>query len=568
MNLIPKPKKTEIKDGFLKSKKILIDMQNIGTDDKRIEKALEYFKANDSIVPLFAEIDENTIGYTLEVSEDKITIKGKEEKYLFYAIQTLKQLFEEETVPCLYIDDTPDIEYRGVYHDVTRGRVPKVETMKKFIDKLAYYKINSLQLYVEHTFPFKEFGDEVNNFGYLTADEIKELDDYCYDNFIEFIPSIATFGHLFELLQLPKYKHLQCVNDYKQENVTWIERMNHHTIDPENPESFEIIKSLIDQYLPLFRSDKFNICCDETFDLKTGKHKDKDTGALYLGFVKKIIDYLKSKGKKVMMWGDILLQHPEIIKELPKDTYFLNWDYSCNPNENSFKTFSETGCTQYVCPGTSSWNRLIEGMSYGTQNITKTIDFGYKYGSKGVLNTNWGDWGNPCELDLSMYGLVLGAAKSWNINTENDKEFADSIGRLEYKSEKAVEYMNRLDKANEKISYMLIVKYYSDSIYNKKEKYSYPSKEDVSGVISECESITEELKNQVFKNDNYRQAILLCCMGLKTMACIAAYLAGYDNKINADIDEYIKAYSESWLKTNKESELSRIVKVFEFYKGL
>ena len=100
----------------------------------------------------------------------------------------------------------------------------------------------------------------------LPQPKVIELDRYCNENFIEFIPSLATFGHLFVLLNQDKYKHLTECENFKQERIFWEDRMLHHTVDPTKQESFELIASLIDQYIPLFSSDKFNICCDETFD--------------------------------------------------------------------------------------------------------------------------------------------------------------------------------------------------------------------------------------------------------------------------------------------------------------
>ena len=104
-------------------------------------------------------------GYTLTISPDEIKIEGKGVAGAFYGIQTLKQIFEETSVPCLEIEDEPDRIHRGFYHDITRGKVPTVETLKSLIDEMAYYKMNELQLYIEHTFPFKEFGDDVEKFG-------------------------------------------------------------------------------------------------------------------------------------------------------------------------------------------------------------------------------------------------------------------------------------------------------------------------------------------------------------------------------------------------------------------
>ncbi len=278
MKLIPSPKKIEIKDGFLKNK--ILNIAEMPTDG-RIQSALGYFSLGADGTPLELSIgvcdDER---YTIDIDEKKIRLTSNGPAGAFYAIQTLRQIFANEQVPCCFIEDAPDFKHRGFYHDVTRGKVPKVETIKKLIDEMAYYKLNSLQLYVEHTFEFKEFADSIVRTGYLSASELREIDAYCREHFIEFIPSLATFGHLYELLEKEEYRHLREIEDFESSLFFWENRMRHHTIDPTKEESFELIKSLIDQYAVCFSSNKFNICCDETFDLKDGKHKGEDTGKL------------------------------------------------------------------------------------------------------------------------------------------------------------------------------------------------------------------------------------------------------------------------------------------------
>lgn len=57
------------------------------------------------------------------------------------------------------------------------------------------------------------------------------------------------------------------------ESFTWYNRMRYHTINVSDPGSFTLITGILDQYMPLFRSDKINICCDETFGL--GRYRTK-----------------------------------------------------------------------------------------------------------------------------------------------------------------------------------------------------------------------------------------------------------------------------------------------------
>lgn len=565
MNILPKPQKLEILDGALKSKALSI--KNL-CKDARIDKALATFeKGNDAELFIECKCGESD-GYILDISEEKITISGDSARGVFYGIQTLKQIFENDTVPCLHIEDKPDMALRGFYHDVTRGKVPTVETLKKLIDEIAYYKMNHLQLYIEHAFQFKELGDTVEKYGYLTADEIKELDDYCYENFIEFVPSIPTFGHVYALLEKDEYKHLQCAKDYKPDRIPWMARMGHHTIDPKNPESIEIIKSLIDQTVPLYRTDKFNICCDETFDLKNGKYEGEDTGKLYVDFVKQIIEHVKSHGKKVMMWGDILLEHPETIEELPKDTTFLNWWYMEEPKEETFETFKKAGCTQLVAPGTTTWLGMVERKERATKNIVNFLDMAYKYGVSGMLNTNWGDYGNPCSIELSMHGLILGAAKSWNRQIKADDEFAKAITALCYKNEDALKVIDDLDKVSQILEWNTFIWTYSKITMGTDHNGKLPTEEDIEKAISMCKTIIDKLEGEKWKNDSFREEMLVAAEGYIVIGEIFAKVQGFSRERISDTKAWMKKFRDRWMMANKESELATMEEIFDFYERM
>ena len=560
MYLLPTPKKLEIKEGTLQKKTVLT--KNL-CNDPRIEKALEKLPCDGNGIEMEIHCGKGKKeGYTLDIQNDKIELVGENAAGVFYGIQTLRQLLEQEIVPCMVIEDTPGFEYRGFYHDITRGKIPTVETLKKLIDQMAYYKMNSLQLYIEHTFPFKELGQHAEKNGYLTPEEIKEIDDYCYENFIELIPSIATFGHLYELLEQEPYRELREIIDFQADQLYWVQRMQHHTINPTDERSIEIVKSMIDQVTPLFRSNFFNICCDETFDLENGVHKGQDIGRIYIDFVKKIIGHMQSKGKTVMMWADILLKYPEVIEELKEDVEFLNWDYCAEPAEDAFKKIGDMMYTQIVCPGTSTWARLVENVEVGAKNILKLGEYGYKHHAKGMLVTNWGDFGNPCSLELSMHGLVLGAAKSWNEDTCLDGSFEDSINRLLYKNPNAVCVLKRLSELQTKMDWSLLSLCYSNCIYEKKFDVCYPTKEIILYVKENCLKIIKELENQRWECDEYRQEMLLTAEGILVMAELFAKLAGYKIERESDPENWLNRYSEKWMQKNKASELFRIQDMF------
>src|SRR5699024_8016957 len=103
---------------------------------------------------------------------------------------------EGAVLPCLEIEDAPEIPNRGYYHDVTRGRIPTLSYLKHLADTLSFYKINQLQLYIEHTYLFEGLSEMWRDDTPLTAADILELDRYCRSLGIDLVPSLSCFGHL------------------------------------------------------------------------------------------------------------------------------------------------------------------------------------------------------------------------------------------------------------------------------------------------------------------------------------------------------------------------------------
>lgn len=555
LHLIPEVKKCDLFQGFLKNKSIC-PLGDVA--DSRLMGALGKLPQSQAGTPVSIKVTGTSgEGYSLFVREDAIEIQGDSPAGAFYAIQTLRQLMQQDKVPCLQIRDEPDFSHRGFYQDVTRGRIPRVQTIKNLIDQMAYYKLNSLQLYVEHVFPFSETQDIISQTGCLTQQELKEIGEYCRENFIEFIPSLSTFGHLYDLLQQPQYRHLRVLNDYKEEPNFWHARMAHHTIDPLQQESFELVKSLIDQYMPCFESSWFNVCCDETFDLKRYAREGLDEGQIYVDFVKKILSYVSGKGKKVMMWADILLEHPEVIPQLPEDAVYLNWYYHPNPEQirEKITRFAETGKQQIVCPGTWSWHRLCENVAAEEVNICHTIRQGYDHGAVGVLNTNWGDWGNPCSLELGMYGMVLGAGKSWSVDTQPGEPLYRAVDALLYGSREGMAALTELSAIHEPIRWQS----YVASLYE--GKTDYPSRETVQEVQNRYLALEEKLREN-WDRDEFRQELRLAAMGVCVMAEQMGALAGYELQRVTDTEAFLSLYRKKWLEKNKESELRNIETLF------
>lgn len=383
---------------------------------------------------------EKSESYRMTISGKTAELRGDGPAGLFYGVQTLRQLIRihGSKLPCLEISDSPDFPRRGFYHDVTRGKVPTLDTLKLLVDTLAFYKINEFQMYVEHSFAFKGMPELWKDKDPLTPPEIKELDAYCRLNFIDLVPSLATFGHLYELLRIKRFEHLNELEmaASKLPLNLW-DRMAHYTIDPCNEESFRVIRGMIDEYAPLFSSRRFNICCDETFDLGRGRNalmaRKLGVEKLYAGFVNKLIDAVRKQGKQPMLWADIVLRRPGLIKEFPGETLFLNWAYGADVSGSAAESLARAGARQYVCPGVHGWSRFANEINTASANIRSMVAFGGTYGAEGVLTTDWGDCGHVNFLAGSFHGMALGAALSWNSSSfQENRDFDEAFSAMQW----------------------------------------------------------------------------------------------------------------------------------------
>jgi hexosaminidase len=361
-------------------------------------------------------------GYTLEIHQDGIYVAGHDGAGLFYGLCTLLQIMEqaEGQLPGLRIQDWPDCPARGVMLDISRDKVPTMETLHGLVDMLAGWKINQLQLYMEHTFAYRDHKQVWAEASPMTGEEIRELDSYCRDRYIELVPNQNSFGHLNRWLIHDRYAALAEVQDGFE--APWGKEKGPFSICPIDPLSLAFINSLHDELVPYFSSLKLNVGCDETYDLGQGRSKQhceqKGRGRVYLDFLLEVYAGVKSRGRTMMYWGDMVQEHPELVSYLPKDAIALEWGYEADhPFEGHCALLQAYGIPFYVCPGTSAWSSIAGRSDNAIQNLLHAAQNGKRYGAIGYLITDWGDNGHWQPLPISYLGFAAGAAYSWSLDS-------------------------------------------------------------------------------------------------------------------------------------------------------
>ena len=381
--------------------------------------------------------------YTLTIDIDGIAITSCDFEGVRNGVQTLRQLIRQNgtVLPVLQIEDAPAYRIRGYYLDATRGRVPTLAWLKQWADKLCLYKYNQLQLYIEHTFAFDGMSETWRGSSPLTPADILEFDQYCANLGIELVPSVSTFGHQYVAMRTQELRELGEFPEDADRPFSFIERMRHHTLNVADDRAFAFSTQLVDSYLQLFRTKRFNICADETFDLGKGQSKQESqrvgVATLYATYVGKLCEHLSRQGHEPMFWGDIAIEMPEILETLPNNVTLLNWQYEPKATDEKIQLVAKAGAKQIVCPAVWGWNALLPRIDDAWNNIARIARYGIDCGAEGMLVTDWGDFGHVNDPRMAVPGMIFGAQYAWNPAGDSAGDTAENdllarVSRVEY----------------------------------------------------------------------------------------------------------------------------------------
>jgi hexosaminidase len=354
-------------------------------------------------------------GYILLIKNNIVILSANTKAGIYYGFQTLKQLIkvnkDKSTLPGMKIIDYPSLEYRGILDDISRGPVPTFEYMKQQVRRLAELKMNTLQYYIENVVKTRSHPAFAPEVGSITIDELRELSEFAKKYHVMLIGNFQSFGHFEKILAHPDYSHLG-------EGGT--------LLSPAYPESIELLKDIYSEMVPAFGAPYFNVNSDETFDLGKGASKPMvdslGIAVVYTDQIKKMYDILKDLGVRMMMWTDIILQHPESLEMLPKDIIMMTWGYDANDNfDNMILPVKDAGYEFTVSPGILNSYSTMPDYSVTMKNIRNLVRDGEKHGAMGMVLTVWDDGGSAF-FSRDWYGVAYGAEHSWN---PNNKEISD-----------------------------------------------------------------------------------------------------------------------------------------------
>jgi hexosaminidase len=369
ISIIPQPVKVERLEGtFILSSKTKFISSSENKDiallfAEMLQSPTGYTLAHSSRgtagIQLILNSEENPLlgkeGYTLEVKSRKITISANKPAGLFYGMQSLMQLLPNEierksvskyqiwTIPCVKIIDYPRFGWRGLMLDVSRHYFSK-EVVKRYIDQLAKYKMNVFHWHLTDDQGWRieikslpeltsvggwradrsgtwwtrqpQGKDEISDYGgFYTQDDVREVVKYAQDRFVTILPEIDVPGH--SLAALAAYPNLSCTGlTYKVNVGNRFYTIDDNALCPGNEKVYEFMDKVITEVVSLFPGEYIHIGGDECFkgfwkDCKKCQKRMADENLksveeLQSYFIRRMEKIIKSKGKKLMGWDEIL----------------------------------------------------------------------------------------------------------------------------------------------------------------------------------------------------------------------------------------------------------------------
>jgi hexosaminidase len=302
-------------------------------------------------------------GYTLEVKNESVQILANKPAGIFNGIQTLRQLlpadYERKDMAMgigmlmgCKITDYPRFQWRGLMLDVSRHFFT-VEEVKEYIDIMARYKFNTLHWHLTDdngwrieikSLPkltevgawrverFGKFGDRkdpqpdesATYGGFYTQEDIKEIVEYATDRNVSIMPEIDVPGH--SMAMLAAYPELSVDGGKRYVNpgtkfAEWyaggtFKMLIDNTLDPSNEKVYETLDKVFTEVAALFPHEYIHIGGDEAYhgyweadkvNQKLMKKEGLKNGHELQGyFMRRVGEIIKSKGKKVMGWDEML----------------------------------------------------------------------------------------------------------------------------------------------------------------------------------------------------------------------------------------------------------------------
>lgn len=444
--------KTDFAVNLILSKMMAAYNINLDRSNKESDNQIQFIEDT--------EILKANEAYTISVSTNKVIIRSSGEAGFFYAIQTILQLLPDEIfasqksgknyihIPCGRVTDNPKYVWRSFMLDSGR-QYQTVEFIKRYLDYLAMLKINvfhwhltegqgwrlEIKKYPKLTAIGSRVATGEEQHGYYSQKEIKEVIEYAKQLCIKVVPEIDVPGH--SEAALIAYPELTCGKSAPSSVMEYTSNL----FCGGNEATYTFLQNVLNEVCELFPSEYIHLGGDEapkdvwdTCKVCQNKIKLenlKNSHELQLYFSSRLANYLKSKGKKVILWGDVVEQDGP---KLPDNIIIYWWNYRRkkdtaykNALTNGYPVICGSNYYTYLNFPITPWSMYKQDRTFDLRDIHESNPSDIENPPDGVLGFGsclWTDWNvKMAMVDQRVFPRILALAEQmWTTKKKDSFE--------------------------------------------------------------------------------------------------------------------------------------------------
>ena len=400
-------------------------LQNILSDRMQVEIPLASESDRADIRLLIDPAMEGNEHYRIEITSKRITISGATVRAVYYGVMTMDQLLlgdvcatTQKKISPVYVDDAPRFSHRALMLDPARHFLP-VNDVKFFIDQMAHYKYNILQLHLTDDQGWRvEIKKHPKLVGkdYYTQEQLAEIIQYAAQRNIEVIPELDIPGHTVAILAA--YPELGCTHTDTLPKI--VGKTTDLMLCANNQKVYSVYQDIIKEISSLFPSDYIHLGGDEAVIEKNWTQRTrcqammKELGyqkasQLMIPFFSRMLSFVQENNKTPMLWCELDNIYPpanDYLFPYPKNVTLVSWRGGLTPT--CLELTRKHGNPLIMAPGEYAYLDYPQlkgdfpefnnwGMPVTTLEKSYQFDPGYGVSAEdqahiiGVMGTLWGE---------------------------------------------------------------------------------------------------------------------------------------------------------------------------------
>jgi hypothetical protein len=274
----------------------------------------------------------------------------------------------------------------GWMYDIAREQSPPEELLVEMLRRSAAAGYNAVGLYLEHRFAYPSAPWAAGPGG-LTPEVVRRLQSRVSRpagrTAPRIIPFLNTLGHMEGFI--------------RSEGGQWLAEgeagFGGLQMCATRPECAAFARRLVADALDTFDDEWVHLGGDETRQLGqcptcAARVAQVGQGGLYGEYFGPLCRFVLERGHRPCLWGDMLLQRPEALDAIPRQTLIFDWQYFSRPRETT-ELFRRHGFDVVCCPSLQTYNAGWCFLRESQTNIDEHAADARRAGALGVLVTTW-----------------------------------------------------------------------------------------------------------------------------------------------------------------------------------